>query len=687
MNLSLNVLQRHIQLNQTPKELRHLLDDIGIEVKRMEEVGEDIVYGLELLANRGDHHCYLGIAREISGRTGKRICGPLSRVLTVGQEIAVQNHTELCLRYTATPMSLTGERSDLSEIDQQPLEAAGIHSLTAPVDATNLSNLEIGQPTHVFDADKIDGAIHIRLSSEGERAWLLFEEEAREIPVGTIVISDESKILAIAGVIGCEDSKTTDETTSIIIESACFEPVSVRKTGRALGLHTDALARFERGSDPDLAIVGAGRVVELLETVGWSVTGPTTEVGDWSNEHRHISLNVGALNDFLGTNLSTEEVADRLTRYGFISIVDGTSGLQVEVPTHRIWDVENAFDLYEEIAKSVGYNSIPTTLPTIDKGAVPSILEQNRDLVEETLLGAGFFEVITDGFYGRTDLEKMGLPADHVLHAHVETQNSLDKGYSLLKNNCLLQAVQAVQKNAHRGLSNLKMYEWTRTFHLDSNASNGVCTERQTLWLMAAGMEHAKTWQGNSTVISPLYLKGLVQELSIALGLALSVREASDDHTLYAMLHPHRQATIWLGDDCVGILGEVHPRICKNMKIKKVRPCYLELNQFILDINDVGRGYALPPIHQPLIRTVAFSLPHRFSASTVQSTLAESGARVGIIDLFEFENEKGVQRAITFELTFDNPEGRLTAEECNQKLTDAMALVLSRHQSQGVEHR
>ena len=687
MNLSLNVLQRHIQLNQSPKELRHLLDDIGIEVKRMEDSGDDIVYGLELLANRGDHHCYLGIAREISGRTGNRVCGPLSRVLTLGQEISVQNHTELCLRYTATPMSLTGERSELSEIDLQPLEAAGIHSLTAPVDATNLSNLEIGQPTHVFDADKIDGTIHIRLSTEGERAWLLFEEDARDIPAGTIVIADDSKILAIAGVIGCEDSKTTEETTNIIIESACFDPVSVRKTGRALGLHTDALARFERGSDPELAIVGAGRVVELLETVGWSVTGTTTQVGDWYNEHRHIGLDISALNNFLGTSLSSEDVVERLTRYGFVCEASSSTGLQVEVPTHRIWDVENAFDLYEEIAKSVGYNSIPTTLPTIDKGAVPSILEQNRDLVEETLIGSGFFEVITDGFYGRTDLEKMGLPANHMLHDHVETQNSLDKGYSLLKNNCLLQAVQAVQKNAHRGLGNLKMYEWTRTFHLDSNAANGVCTERQTLWLMAAGMEHAKTWQGKSAVVSPLYLKGLVQELSVTLGLPFAVREADENHPLYLMLHPHRQATIWLGEECVGVLGEVHPRICKTMKIKKVRPCYLELEQSILEANDAGRGYALPPVHQPLVRTVSFSLPHRFSASIVQNTLAESGARVGIIDLFEFENDHGVQRAITFELTFDNPEGRLTADECNQKLTDAMALVLNRHQSQGVEHR
>ena len=129
-----------------------MLDDVGIEVKRLEENDGDIVYGLELLANRGDHHCYMGIAREISGRTGSKICGPLTPILTIGDGYPVVNETDLCLRYTATKMKRVGEAQALSSIDLKPLDAAGIHSLTAPVDATNLSNIEIGQPTHVFDA-------------------------------------------------------------------------------------------------------------------------------------------------------------------------------------------------------------------------------------------------------------------------------------------------------------------------------------------------------------------------------------------------------------------------------------------------------------------------------------------------------------------------------------------------------
>ena len=190
--------------------------------------------------------------------------------------------------------------------------------------------------------------------------------------------------------IGCEDSKTTEDTTEIIIESACFDPVQVRKTGRALGVHTDALARFERGSDPELAIVGAGRVVGLLESVGWELDGDSSQVGSWSPTVEPIVIDVKELNRFLGTDLSSDEVEERLQRYGFSVERNADAGFNILVPTHRIWDVHTVFDIYEEIAKSVGYNAIPTTLPKIDKGALPSRLEKHRDLVENLLIGAGF---------------------------------------------------------------------------------------------------------------------------------------------------------------------------------------------------------------------------------------------------------------------------------------------------------
>ena len=204
---------------------------------------------------------------------------------------------------------------------------------------------------------------------------------------------------------------------------------------------------------------------------------------------------------------------------------------------------------------------------------------------------------------------------------------------------------------------------------------------------MVSGSERAQTWQGKSPVASPLYLKGLVGELSIQLGLDLNVRVEKETHVLAHLLHPHRQASIWLNDECVGVLGEIHPRICKEFKIKRARPCYIELSQNILTNESRGISYVLPDVHQPLVRTVAFSLPGQVEASSIQETLASVGATVSIVDLFAFEDDLGAQRAITFEMVFSNPDGTLSAEVCNQRLQQAMDAVLNAYADHGVKHR
>ena len=228
MKISADVLGRFIKLPSSGRALRDLLDDIGVEVKKHDtETGR---FTLELLANRGDHHCYIGLSREISGRTGEATCRPEFADLSAGKSgIELNLQTKLCSLYSATVLERSGDASNLNASELAPLEAAEIHSVSPAVDATNLANIELGQPTHCFDADTIRGPITIRLSKAGEMAWPLFAEERVEIPEGSIVIADDEKILAIAGVIGCEESKATETTQRIVLESAAFDPVAVRK--------------------------------------------------------------------------------------------------------------------------------------------------------------------------------------------------------------------------------------------------------------------------------------------------------------------------------------------------------------------------------------------------------------------------------------------------------------------------
>lgn len=717
MRIAVEELRCYVDVPIEPRALRDLLDDVGLEVKRSDvhpELGP--VLTLELLANRGDHHCYAGLARELSGRLGVPVnLPPITALATGSSPIEVRIASPLCLVYTATLLERTGPEDELDGFELRPLEAAGLHSVSVPVDATNLANLELGQPTHAFDADKIDGPIVVRPSRAGEKAWLLFEPEAREIPEGLLVIADASKILAVAGVIGCEDSKTTETTRRVLLESATFDPVAVRKASRALDVHTDSSARFERGADPIAPLVGAGRVVHLMERHGWQRSGTTGVAGDWRDPNRQLPLEIGPVAAFLEHPLTEEEVRQRLSRYGFVvsprypdwvgdehwqappelqerSRERLRNTLLVRVPPHRLWDVEHTADLVEELAKSIGYNVTPQRLPPVDMGALPTAGEVAKAEVDALLVDRGFFEVFTDGFYGRDVREKLGLTEDHPLWAHVETLNSLERGYSLLKNNALAQAVETVATNLRQKTDRIKAFEWTRTFHPDEHADNDVCTERRLLWLVACGPTRPPSWRDDPPDADLYYLKGLLAEIAALLGLELTLGVPERGQPLSGLLHPHRQATIVGRRGAIGILGEVHPRVCGAFGIKRERPVYLELQAASLLAPVVtSPRFVAPPERQPVERDLAFTLPDRVTAGEVADHLQASGPvwldKVEITDLFEHEQDGRPVRTVTFRATYAPRDRQLTAEEINQASEMLVKAVLARFGERGVKLR
>lgn len=672
MKIAQDVLSTWIALPEGTRALRSLMDDCGLEVKRVEEVASSPVFTLELLANRGDHHCYHGVALELNGRLGTGLARGLPEPLPIGDSpIAIRIDSERCLLYSATVLE---KRRDggVSKHALRVLEAAGIHSLTPPVDATNAVNLEIGQPTHAFDADRISGGITIRESVPGEKAWLLFTETPREIPAGTLVIADDEKILAVAGVIGCEDSKTTETTTRLLLESAAFDPVAVRKASRALDVHTDSSARFERGCDPTRVTRGAAYVVDLLERAGWARVGDCGIAGDWTDPERTISIDAESCSRFLDVSLSTDEIGQRLRRYGFTPAPGDSRTLQVTVPPHRLWDVHYPQDLYEELAKSIGYNETPIALPPVDMGTVPCARTTRKRQAEEVLIGAGFFEVFTDGFYGRDVRDRLCLDPEHPLWTHVKTANAIERGYAFLKNNALYQAVEAAVTNAHRRTSETRCYEWTRTFHPSAQPQTGdrrvsPCIERPILWAMLSGAPLGDPkWRSPMQPAGLLAAKGLLTEMGIALGLNLRLGPVNLDDPLYRCLHPNRQASILVGDEIAGILGEVHPQIRSANKLKKIAPIYLEISQSALLQPGSRPQFEEPPDWQPIERSLAFDLPHRVEASQVIEALTTAAPpwllSAQATDLYQHDGN----RAVTFSLVFANaPADHRSADDVN----------------------
>lgn len=665
MRVGLAQLRRYVDL-PADEALHQLFDDVGLEVKR----NHGTHFTLELLANRGDHRCYVGVAVELHGRLGGGLRVPTPPALAVGTAPhPVELRTHRCLAYTLTVLKRVGPDSPIAAEALDLLLASGLTSVLPAVDATNLSSTELGQPTHVFDADRVVGPVVIRESVLGDEAWPLFTPGKIGVPVGSIVIADSEKILAIAGVIGCEDSKVTESTKSILLESATFDPVAVRIASRALGIQTEASARFERGADPSAPLVGAARVVQLLEETGaWKRVGATCLLGEWTDPRRTISLDLGAAHRFLGVALPFARAAELLGRYGFELIGDDDIA-QVLVPPVRLWDVVTPADIHEELARAIGYNALPARLPPVDAGASPSEAELRRDQIDEVVLSHGFYEVVTDGFYGRPLVDALGVREGHPLFAHVETLNAQDRAYSLLKNNALAQAMETVATNSRVKTAWIRAFEWTHTFHLTQDFALSTRTsparERKVLWMVAAGAERPPHWSDKGGKADVWMLSGLVDAIGAEIGLPLRIAVADPDQPLWSLLHPHRQACVSLRGKTIGILGEVHPRVCTSMKLRQV-PVYLELDgAALLAAPAETPAYTEAPAMPPMRRQLTFVLPRRVAAGAVAGVIQSASSIVEgvmVADLFALEDGAS---AVTFDLRYAASRER-TAEEVNE---------------------
>lgn len=707
MRISVDILRGyHPGLPERVRDVRMLLDDIGIEVKRTElsaEGGErGARLGLELLANRGDHRCYLGIAREVAGRIGGEVRAPeLQAGVWEGAhgdaavEVRIEVPEGLC--YAGVPLRLTGA-GELPAETLAVLEAAGLKRVHPVVDVTNVVNLEIGQPLHAFDAAKVRGAIRVRYSGEGERAWPLFAAEPVALPAGLLVIADDEKVLAVAGVIGCEDSKVDAQTRDIILESACFDPVLVHKASRKLGIHSDASARFERGADPAMARTGVERAIRLLQGVA-EQSGPAAVAQTWDGAQAVIPLSLWRLDAWYGLELSRAAVAARLEPMGFLLSAEAgpARALQVTVPTWRRWDVRSPEDLYEEFGRASSYDALPAALPPVGLGAVPTPAERLRERIEAVLVGAGFYEVITDGFYGRGDLEPiaeaLSLPADHALRVHVEMLNSLDRGWSLLKNTGLIQALAGLTESQSMQIEDHRVFEFTRTFHPDPAAPSGACRERPLLWALICGPERSADWahRPGTNAADIFLMKGLVREFAAEAGVDLTLSPTGDRAglPLADALHPHRQLQIFSGDRPVGVLGEIHPRLSKG---RRGRPIYLELDIAALSPAS-EQPVTLPPLRPWSERNLAFTLPLGMASAELLEAMqaAHTGritpAHIDITDLYAHEEDLQPVRTLTTRLRYQNDDSAFSVEDINQTTKQIAAQTVATLSSKGVKLR
>ncbi|MFV2119654.1 hypothetical protein ACE14D_14895, partial [Streptomyces sp. Act-28] len=450
---------------------------------------------------------------------------------------------------------------------------------------------------------------------------------------------------------------------------------------------------------PTLVRVGAARAVALLDE--WGALAPdslrtwveATCPPDARLAPREIALDLDSLDTYYAVPFDPAAVERRLTCLGFSVRGDDGDGaaagrtLRVGVPGHRLWDVFDPECLYEEIGRMWSFDSFPAVLPEAGGGAAPPPRRRTRAALEQVLVGYGFFEVVTDGFYSRTAHERLGVSAESPLTRHVELRNAVDRNFSLLKNNALLQGLDIADYNQRRSLTCGKYFEFTHLFE-----AIGADDHREVpvLWGMLWGEETYGAWQNGGQGFDFWYLKGVLEETAHACGSRLVFRRSVDEPSPVAeLMHPTRSAHLLVDGCVVGLCGEVHPSVTANWKLRTDRVLYFELDWTALiaaPATATAESVDDMPEHPLLRRDVALHLPVGLTADEVREEMESVSplepAWIRVTDLYE----NGDVRAHTFELAFEN-DNTITAEQVNNAVGAITSHVLDTFQERGVHQR
>lgn len=690
MRIARGILERFVSLDETQLTLSRLLDDLGIEVKRVHREGDETYCDLELLANRGDHRCYEGIAREVHARTGSPFhhmeTKSLAGLPSVENNIYVE--TKRCYRYALAKFEVIKGQSQPSGGLLKVLNAAGEGSVNRIVDMANVAQIENGQPLHAYDAEKICGPVTVRESARGEVCLPLFFSEPVALPEGTVVVADDRGVLSVAGIIGCQRAAVSIETRHFLLEAACFDPVAVRIASRALAVSTSASQRFERGSDPETILFSLERAAKICEENDLAIPTALTLLQRGSKSFkRRISIKTERLAEFIGWKVDDGSIRAVLSRLGY-EVQQDVDGLLLVAPSWRYWDVAEPADVYEDVLRALSYNMCPEVPPPNTQGSLATETEREKAALRRGLVAQGFFEVFTDAFYSLATRQNLVGSEEHPLWAHVEIENAVDRRYSLLRNNCLAQALEAAAHNLRFREQRFRFFEMCRTFRPAVEALTPP-QEVEMLWGLMAGDIHDEPWRTTRDV-DFWDAKGLLDVLGKTVQRKIELADCLD-HPLTDCLHPERRSIIRAGSTAIGIVGEISPTVCRRFDMAKARLVYFEFDlHALLNAPLNPRRSRLGAARPPSKRAISFVLPARVEAMEVVDVIRSVAppwlVEVHVTDSFDLPSPPGA-RSVTFELLFDNALSDKSAKDINAALEKLSGSVASRLLPKGVHQR
>ncbi|MDO7907407.1 phenylalanine--tRNA ligase subunit beta [Paenibacillus sp. JX-17] len=669
-----------------PKEQQEgilvLPEDTQIGTPITEVLGlNDSVLKFDLTPNRSDCLSMHGAAYEVSAILGRDLAlQPADKDLVevsdpASSRISVEvSATEACVHYAAR--YITNVKVGPSPLwMQNRLMAAGIRPISNVVDVTNYVMLEYGQPLHAFDADQLDnGHIEVRFAREGETMVTLDGQE-RKLEPHMLLITDGTKPVALAGVMGGANSEVTGETVNILLESAKFDGGTVRKTSRQLGLRSESSLRFEKEVDPGAVIPALNRAAALLQRyAGGTVHEGIVESSSMPSTGSVIKLSLDKLNRYLGTELSLLEVKAIFGRLHFNCGDAGQGLLEVEVPTRR-GDITLDVDLIEEVARLHGYDNIPTT--AIEGPTTPGALTRSQSLrrsLRSLLTHAGWQEMISYSFVNPAQADQFpSLTAGS--HA-VKLAMPMSEERSVLRKSVLPQMLDTAVYNMNRKQDNLALFEIGSIFYSEEEQLTKQPQETMVLSLLLNGNRREKQWNIGAEKVDFFDLKGAVETLVSYLGLDQKVTYAADQPEGY---HPGRSASLYLeqasGRKLIGTLGQLHPELQQSYDLPDTYLAELLLVPLV-EQADYDVHYRELPRFPAVERDIAVVVDRGVEAgqllAVIRDTAGELLQNVQVFDVFTGAKLGEDKKSIAISLLYRHAERTLTDEE----VTSAHAKVV-----------
>lgn len=648
---------------------------------------DDTMIEVDLTPNRPDCASVLGIAREVAGFTGRPLQMPVAQATELdgtGIDFSVTiEDPALCPRYAAR--KLTGVTIGPSPWWlQRQLLAVGLRPINNIVDITNFVMLDYGQPLHAFDFQKIrQGKIVVRCPQEGETKFTTLDGAERTLDQNMLMICDGEGPVAVAGVMGGMDSEVTAETTEVLLESACFDPVSIRRTARRLNLPSEASYRFERGVDPNITLLAMERAVRLMvELAGATVVENGVDAYPGQKPLFELDLRVERVNSLLGLSLDSEAIAAYLQAIEFQVAGVGKPVLHVVVPSFRP-DIEREVDLVEEIARLYGYNEIPTTMPKIgmdypDRDPLRTL----RQKIASVCTGRGFFEAINYSFVDAKHLELMRLPEDDSRRKLTKLLNPLTEEQSVMRSMLLPGLLENLQRNINHQQPDLKLFEVGKVF---IQQEQDVQPEEQyQLCAVCCGLRYPGA--------TPIYFSEQKSDLLDIKGLAEDIVESlrlqGTSGSLDFVIHPDScqpyaepslSVSLVDGDQEIGRMSQVKTEILQDMGIKQP-VCFFECNLNLLNDLPVTKKQFVPIPRYPLMkRDIALLVPEQVPAGdlldAVRNHRAEHVESVEIFDVYSGKPIEAGMKSVALSVTYRSPEKTLddvTVDRIHEKIVNSL---------------